>query len=183
MRKRWIVVIVGLLSVMLLAVGCQAAETPTPTPGVSLKGRFQVESPGEPVPDEEPVVVTWGGYTRGHRIGATSPFTVSLENVSDEREDVRVCLTLLDSEGVVAELAQQRHELAPRMTLQTQVQAEFPDDLGEGTYGLTMVVRDSMGADAGVVMVGVGEDTSAGATVDIPSDVVDGAVAACPPVD
>ena len=56
MRNRWIVVIVGLLSVMLLAVGCQAAETPTPTPEASLEGRFQVESPGEPVPDEEPVV-------------------------------------------------------------------------------------------------------------------------------
>ena len=69
------------------------------------------------------------------------------------------------------------------MALQTQVQAELPDDLGEGTYGLAMVVRDSMGADAGVVMVGVGEDTSTGATVDIPSGVVDGAVAACPPVD
>jgi len=144
-----------------------------------LTGRFQVGSPAEPVPDEDPVVVTWGGYTAGHRIGATSPFTVSLENVSDEREDVRLCLTLLDSEGIVAELAQQRHELAPRMVLETQARAEFPNDLAGGKYGLAMVVRDSSGADAGVVTLAVGEETSAGALIDVPSAVVDEAVAAC----
>jgi len=182
MQNRWIVVIVGLLGVVLVAVGCRTfAETPTPTAELGLTGRFRVESPAEPMPEEEPVVVTWGGYTAGHRIGATSPFTVSLENVSERTEEVHFCLELLDREGVVAGLAQRRYTLNPSMVLQTEVPGLFPDDIDTGAYGVALVVRDSLGSDAGVVNVAVGE--GAGAAIDIPSNAVDEAVEACPPAE
>jgi hypothetical protein len=182
MRSRWIVVIVGLLGVALVAVGCRTfAGTPTPTAELGLTGRFRVDSPAEPMPEEEPVVVIWGGYTAGHRIGATSPFTVSLENVSERTEEVRFCLKLLDRDGVVAELAQRRYTLNPSMILQTEVPGRFPDDIDRGAYGVALVVRDSLGPDAGVVNVAVGE--GADAAIDIPSDAVEAAVEACPPAE
>jgi hypothetical protein len=69
----------------------------------------------------------------------------------------------------------------PSMILQTEVPGRFPDDIGRGEYGVALVVRDSLGPDAGVVNVAVGE--GADAAIDIPSDAVDEAVEACPPVD
>jgi hypothetical protein len=174
----------GLLSVVLVAVGCRTgAETQTATAEVSLSGHFRVESPAERVPEDEPVIVTWSGYTAGHRIGATSPFTVSVENVSDDAEDVRLCLYLLDRQGIVSELGRQRSTVSPSMVLQTEVPAQFPDDIDGGRYGLALVARDSSGADAGVVDIAVGEEAGPGAGVDVPSDVVEEAVEACTPVD
>lgn len=94
---------------------------------------------------------------------------------------MRFCLDLLDQEGIVAELARRPYTLSPSMVLQTQVPAQFPDDIDRGGYGVAMVVRDSLGADAGVVNVVVGE--GADAAIDIPSEVVDEAVAASPSLD
>lgn len=65
----------GLLGVMFIAMGCQTrTETPTPPTKVPLSGQFRVESPAEPMPDGNPVDVIRSGYTRGHRVGSTSPF-------------------------------------------------------------------------------------------------------------
>lgn len=183
-RNRWILVMFGLLGVVLVAVGCgMDAETPAPTGEVSLSGHFRVKSPAEPMPEEEPVVVSWSGYTAGHRIGATSPFTVSVDNVSDDTEDVRLCLYLLDQDRIVAELGRQRSTVSPSMVLRTEVPAQFPDDIDRGRYGLALVARDSSGADAGVVDIAVGEGAAGRAGVDVPSDVVDEAVEACTLVD
>jgi hypothetical protein len=172
----------GLLGVMFLAMGCQTrTETPTPPTKVPLSRQFRVESPAEAMPDENPVDVIWSSCTRGHRVGATSPFTVSVENVSSRAEEVRFCLDLLNQEGVVAEFAQQGYTLNPSMVLQTQVAAQFPDDIDKGAYGVALVVRDSLGADAGAVNVAVGK--GADAAIEIPSEAVDEAVAACPSLD
>jgi len=174
----------GLLGVAIVAGGCRTgAETPTATAEVSLRGRFRVESPAERMPEDEPVIVTWSGYTAGHRIGATSPFTVSVDNVSDDTEDVRLCLYLLDQDGIVAELGRQRSTVSPSMVMETEVPAQFPDDIDGGRYGLGLVARDSSGADAGVVDIAVGEEAGVGGGVDVPSDVVDEAVEACAWVD
>jgi hypothetical protein len=104
-----------------------------------------------------------------------------VENVSNRAEQVRFCLDLLDQEGIVAELAQRPYTLSPSMVLQTQVPAQFPDDIDRGGYGVALVVRDSLGADAGAVNVAVGK--GADAAIEIRSEAVDEAVAACPSLD
>lgn len=181
-QRKWVVIIVGLLGLILLVTGCEEqAETDIRPVESELDGWFIVQSPARAVADEENILVTWRGYTEGHQVGATSTFTISLENVSEDETPVRYCLSLLDQEGVVAEMAQKRHVVSSLTEFEEEVSVQFPDDLAAGAYGLALVVEDPAGCDAGVVYIGVGDEMRD--VVEFPGTVLEEAVEACPPVE
>lgn len=182
MEERWLVIIVGFLGLALLVVGCEEGErTDLADVDAARDDWFIVQSPARVDADEENILVTWKGQATGHEVGGTSAFTISLENVSEDETPVRYCLSLLDQEGVVAELAQKRHVVSSLTEFEEEVSVQFPDDLVAGTYGLVLVVEDPAGCDAGVVYIGVG--SGMGDVIEIPRSVVDQAVEACPSVE
>jgi hypothetical protein len=181
-RFRWVIFGVGLLALALIVAGCGEEQDVETLESETVRGGwFIVQSPVTTGAEEENILVTWKGYTEGHQVGASSTFTVSLENVSRNEIRVRYCLSLLDREGVVAELAQKRQRVSPRVSTDEEVTFRFPDDLAAGTYGLTLIVQDPVGPDAGVVYIGV--DGAMDHVIEIPRSVVEQAVDACPPIE
>lgn len=123
-----------------------------------LRDPFTTRSVGE-----DGIVVGWSGYTEGYQPdpGLYERYSVdlSLKNESDSEWRGRLCLFLLDGQGVVADLGQQDLTLDPGAAMGMPHALRFPTDLAEGAYGLTLVVHKPEGPFANVVTIHIG-DTS-----------------------
>lgn len=84
--------------------------------------------------------VALAGESTGHEAGVVSTFVVTLENGADEPWRDGYCLLLVEDGGIVSNLAQTTFDLSPEEGERDTITVTFPDDVGAGHYGLTLLI-------------------------------------------
>jgi len=160
----------------LFAVGCQASTVQTETPTAEPRQPFSARSESE-----NGTVVSWSGYADGYRAGQEAAFEIAINNGSDQPWKGRYCLHLLGpgSPRVITTLVERDIDLEPGMGFSDTLQAEMPESLEPGDYGLAMVVHRPQGPMANFVSIQAGE--SAEVRQAATQDDMDAALEACPP--
>jgi hypothetical protein len=171
---RAIVALIAVLGLLVAACGAPAA-TPTSVPLEPFSARRE---------SGEGFVVEWSGNTRGHEPGQTSIFETNITNETEQDWQGRFCLELLDKSGPqtsVSTLETRPFELQPGVGFSTRIEAQMPQALDPGAYGLSLVVRRPGGPMIDVVPIQVG-DTSEEYGATTQTD-MDAAAEACPPLE
>ena len=165
-----------LLVILGLLVAACGAPAPTPTPPSLEPFSARRESGGG-------FIVEWSGNTRGHEPGQTSIFETTITNESGQNWQGRYCLQLLAKDGAepsVSTLDMRPFELEPGVGFSTSIEAQMPQALDPGAYGLSLVVRRPGGPMVDLVPIQVG-DTSEEYGTTTQRD-MDAAAEACPPL-
>lgn len=130
------IVLLGLLIVMLL--GCAQA------PSAHLKNPFETSTG----------YFSLGGYTSGYEPGKTYRMRLKLNNVEGETWRGSYGIYLIDSGGVVLNIAvDTQFTLWPHSSTDADFDMVLPGDLGEGKYGLYLVFP-GRGASTSVIFLG-----------------------------
>jgi hypothetical protein len=145
-----------LLAIAALTIaGCGAPTSGSQTP--------TEETAPEPfsarAESEDGTIVAWSGYTEGYEPGAEATFDITIQNETDQSWEGRYCLQLLDRQlpKVVATLEQRAFTLDSGVGFSDEITVQFPGEMGEGTYGLSLAVRRPGGPMVDLVPVRVGE--------------------------
>jgi hypothetical protein len=174
-RAKRIALTVLLLAIAVaLAAGCESLTGGTPTPEAREPFSARRES-------HDGAIVAWSGYTQGYEPGGKAEFDITIKNETDQSWHGRYCLQLLDPElpQVIATLEQHGFILEPGLGFSDIITVQFPEDLGDGAYGLSMAVRRPGGPMVDLVPIQVGEtDQVRGPTTKLD---MDASLEACPP--
>ena len=161
----------------LLVAGCGPGTDAAPTPMGGAREPFaSTRETGDGA------VVGWEGYTGGYDPGAEASFDITIKNESKETWQGRFCLQLLDRQmpQVIATLEQRPFVLEPGMGFSDQITVQFPHELDEGAYGLSLAVRRPAGPVVDLVPVQVGESDEVRRPTT--QQDMDASLEACPPV-
>jgi hypothetical protein len=169
--------VVALTMIVLLVANCGPGTDATGTPLAQTREPFTARRESA-----DGAIVEWGGYTGGYEPGAEEEFSITIKNETEETWQGRFCLQLLDRQmpQVITTLEQRPFTLEPGVGFSNQITVQFPDNLSEGAYGLSLAVRREGGPMVDLVPVQVGEsDEVRRATT---QQDMDASLAACPPV-
>jgi hypothetical protein len=169
--------VVALTMIVLLVTNCGPGTNATRTLLAQTREPFTARRESG-----DGAIVDWTGYTEGYKPGAEEEFNITIRNETEETWQGRFCLQLLARQipEVIATLEQRGFTLEPGMGFSDQVTVQFPDNLNEGAYGLSLAVRREGGPMVDLVPVQVGEsDEVRRATT---QQDMDASLAACPPV-
>jgi hypothetical protein len=143
---------------LLVVVGLFFTACGASTPEGQMRDPFSARSVGE-----DGIVVEWSGYTEGYRPnpGPYEHYSVDLsfKNESDTEWRGRVCFSLLDGQGVIADLGRREFSLDPGAAMGTPYVLRFPAELAAGAYGLTLVVHRPEGPFVNTVAIRIGDTT------------------------
>lgn len=172
-------VMVLLTIAALLAVGCEAPQTPTPTARDSFSNR--ATSAG--------AIVAWSGYSEGYEPGSEATFEISIKNETEQEWRGRFCLQLMAPEQpqVIATLEQRPFSMGHGVGFSDEITFQFPESLDAGAYGLALVVRRPGDPMVDMVSVKIGEADPIGETDEVRQPAtqrdMDAALEACAPVE
>jgi len=127
--------------------------------------------------------VAWSGYTEGYKPGEEAEFDITIQNETGQAWRGRYCLQLLDRElpKVIATLEQRAFTLEPGVGFSDTITVQFPEGLGEGTYGLSLAVHRPGSPMVDLVPIQIGEtDEIRRATT---QQDMDASLDACPPAE
>jgi len=150
-------VLLGLITLLvlpvLLVVGCAPAPAPEP------------ETAPDPFtvvwgPDKEQVV-TLTGDSAGHVAGKTSEFTLLLGNISSETWGGEYIVQLLDSDGIVMEIARKTFNVPAGLETQVEIPVQFDDAL-DGPYGLSLYIPTREAQSVHTIWIGEKSAVNAG---------------------
>lgn len=167
------------LLVMLVGMLVAVFEGATSSPLVTTK-------PGELFSvrreSEDGAVVAWSGLPNGNIPGAEAKFDITIDNKTDQVWSGRFCLQLMDQRlpEIISTLEQRTFALNPGTGSSDTITVKIPQDLTEGVYGLSLVVRRPDGAMVDLVPIQVGEST--GVRRPTTQQAMDASLDACPPV-
>jgi hypothetical protein len=173
-------VMVLLTIAALLAVGCEAPQTPPPTSRDSFSNRAT---------SEDGAIVAWSGYSEGYESGAEAIFEVNIKNETAQDWRGRFCLQLMapDQPQVIATLEQRPFTLEPGVGFSDEITIQFPERLDTGAYGLALVVRRPGDPMVDMVSVKIGKADPIGETDEVRQPAtqrdMDAALEACAPVE
>jgi hypothetical protein len=169
--------VVALTMIVLLVTNCGPGTDATGTPLAQTREPFTARQESA-----DGAIVEWGGYTGGYKPGGEETFNITIRNETEETWQGQFCLQLLDRQmpQVITTLEQRPFTLEPGVGFSDQITVQFPDNLSEGAYGLSLAVRREGGHMVDLVPVQVGEsDEVRRATT---QQDMDASLAACPPV-
>ena len=158
---------------LMLSAACATPTPPTQEPPRPFSARSE---------SEDGAIVAWSGVTTGYEPGARATFDLTIQNETDQVWHGRYCLQLMagQSHKVIATLEQRPFNLEPGIGFSETIETQFPQDLEEGAYGLSMAVRRPSGPMVDLIPIQVGEtDEVRQATT---QQDMDASLAACPPV-
>jgi hypothetical protein len=164
--------------IVLMAVGCAEQASVTQTQTLEERDRFSARAESE-----DGAIVAWSGYSEGYESGAEAEFDITIENQTDQIWRGRYCLQLLDRQlpRVIATLEQRDFNLTSGMGFADVLTVQFPMDLSEGTYGLSLPVRGSGRTMVDLVQIQIGKTDEVRDTS--PQEDMDAALEACPPIE
>jgi len=171
----WLVLL--LINIALLLSGCRTA---TSTPKTTTQPLEPFSARRE---SEDGAIVAWSGSTKGYIPGAETKFNISIKNETDQIWSGRFCLQLLDQQlpEVITTLEQRPFILEPGVGFSDTITVRFPQDLGEGAYGLSLAVRRPAGPMVDLVPIQIGETGEVRRTTT--QQDMDASLEACPPVE
>ena len=164
-----------LILFVLVATACGSLDA---TPTDQVRERFSARRESA-----TGLIVAWQGYNEGYQPGEEASFGIRFTNETEQTWRGRFCLQLLQRQGphvAVASLEQRPFTLQSDLGFSTDLVVEFPADMADGAYGLSLVVRSPQGPMVDLVPIQVGE-TADSYGVTTQSD-MDAALEACPPV-
>jgi hypothetical protein len=175
-NKFWKSLLLTMIS--LTIIGCGEKTPLTQTQTEEIRERFSAEQESE-----DGAIVAWSGYSEGYESGAEAEFDISIKNGTDQTWPGRYCLQLLDRQlpKVIATLEQRNFTLTSGMGFADVLTVQFPMDLSEGAYGLSLAVRRSGRSMVDLVQIQVGK-TDEVRDVATQKD-LDASLEACPPIE
>lgn len=162
----------------LIMTGCGIQKETRLTPSQESRDSFSVQSKSAEGP-----IVTWGGFSEGYSPGEEVTFDLAVENQTDQHLEGRYCLQLLarQSHQIIASLEQKLFSLEPGVGFSDSLNVQLPENLENGSYGLSLVVRWPGHPFVDLVQIRVGETDETRRTTT--QNDLDAALAACPPVE
>jgi hypothetical protein len=176
--KIWLAGLIIVLISFLFSAGCSAFSVPEIKP---------TELPREPfsarAESEDGTIVEWSGFVNGYRAGEPAEFEISIQNNSEQNWKGRLCLNLIGGKAAptIFTLHQREFNLQPGMGFSDTLSARLPEDLSEGSYGLSTVVRRPAGPLVDVVNIQIG--TGNMESQEYTQQDMDAALDSCPPLD
>jgi hypothetical protein len=147
----WTVLLLIITSLVFTGCGVPAVGSPTTSPEEREWFSARRES-------WDGAIVVWSGYTEGYEPGAQAEFDITIQNETDQTWHGRYCLQLLDQQLplVIATLESREFTLQPGVGFSDVINVQFPHELDEGAYGLSLPVRRSSGPMVDLVSIQIG---------------------------
>jgi len=140
-----LLVLFTLVALVMLAGGCKSE--PSPQPEIAPDPFTVVWGP------ERDHVVTFSGNSAGHVAGRTSEFNLRLDNNSFESWKGEYIVQLLDSDGIVMEIARDTFEVPAGLEPEIVIPVEFSSRL-HGPYGLSLYIPEREAQSIQTIWVG-----------------------------
>ena len=164
------------MTMVLFVTSCMTQPISNPTATMKAREPFSARRASG-----DGAVIAWSGFVNGYNTGATEEFVITLENNTNVPWQGRYCLQLMDHQSpqVITPLGQREFHLEPSNSFSDILTTQLPENLDEGAYDLSLVVRKpgSPMVDLIPIQIGRANDVRRVAT----RQSIDASLEACPP--